>query len=846
MIEVITKPLGGKELKISIYEAKRYLSDRLVRGFNTIINPVTGVLVKLIGRIKDEVENICIEFRLPYIYNETMPINPNIEKMDIEIAHYIRKNEEIPNINRNSFAYLSIVSKLITLNIDLHYIQPRINGQPILQELPNPSDTHSFYIQKYTIVIQTMGTVYNDFLEDKDFIASIEEQIKILNDEIINENYTEELLLNINSLLNLCREKYDNVNGMENYYLYYMSNNRITLPPELESNDMILANKFFIIKESLTARMQELSYLMNKTVNMKNITSLNAIQSNTKSQYSSRSIKSRQSSNDIIKRKVINDYNIICVTNLNEIHPMYKSLKYKLIKICNTIVKREKCDLYESIVNNIRNSLMLRCVFYEFRNIDSNNVIASVYNLYKENPEFEDTFFLKYLYLNEYFNTIFINNEGKGPGVVLELFRLLMEELIKQQVFISYRKGERYFINPNFKVSRNFSKLTGIKSEKDIQHFYKFVGNLFAIFIIHNFGINFHLSHCILAHMIYKHEEITNEDYIGYAMMDFPVEYKGLIQILKKPDDAQYLGNFNDFYHIKDTDDEIKDTNYVEYLGRLSKQRLLKQLYSYKDSTKPDLQLYDRTYNRFMSMVDGFQPIRKILRSNKITIPMLDLLLTSKEINGETIGLLINRFIEVSQVNTSAEHKIASENMVKILKDNGKKFPYAVIGKAKSSNKETESKIFIEFIKKLLIFWTGNHSFNESYNYNIKLLKPEEFQTTGDINNILPKSHTCYQQIDIPTSYYNDFTKLYERIVQAVFGSSGFDFLGGNKNKNKNNKIGMPYIIKEVTEKGKTGYKVCKKATPKKCFSKAPLTKEKATKQRTAIILSEKGLSKKK
>ena len=67
----------------------------------------------------------------------------------------------------------------------------------------------------------------------------------------------------------------------------------------------------------------------------------------------------------------------------------------------------------------------------------------------------------------------------------------------------------------------------------------------------------------------------------------------------------------------------------------------------------------------------------------------------------------------------------------------------------------------------------------------------------------------------------------------------------GGKKKNRTIKQynqyfgGMPYIIKEVTEKKKKGYKVCKKDNPEKCFSKSPLPKERAEKQRTAIIISE-------
>lgn len=49
----------------------------------------------------------------------------------------------------------------------------------------------------------------------------------------------------------------------------------------------------------------------------------------------------------------------------------------------------------------------------------------------------------------------------------------------------------------------------------------------------------------------------------------------------------------------------------------------------------------------------------------------------------------------------------------------------------------------------------------------------------------------------------------------------------------------MPYIIRPAVEKGEEGFKVCKKENTRKCFSKHPLTKETAEKQRIAIIISE-------
>ena len=50
----------------------------------------------------------------------------------------------------------------------------------------------------------------------------------------------------------------------------------------------------------------------------------------------------------------------------------------------------------------------------------------------------------------------------------------------------------------------------------------------------------------------------------------------------------------------------------------------------------------------------------------------------------------------------------------------------------------------------------------------------------------------------------------------------------------------MPYKITPF----KSGYRVCKADKPSECYSNKPLTKTRAKAQRTAIVLSELGLSK--
>ena len=51
----------------------------------------------------------------------------------------------------------------------------------------------------------------------------------------------------------------------------------------------------------------------------------------------------------------------------------------------------------------------------------------------------------------------------------------------------------------------------------------------------------------------------------------------------------------------------------------------------------------------------------------------------------------------------------------------------------------------------------------------------------------------------------------------------------------------MPYELRRAQADGVKGWKVCKKdEKPAKCFSKKPLAKDVAVKQRVAIIIGEK------
>jgi hypothetical protein len=58
--------------------------------------------------------------------------------------------------------------------------------------------------------------------------------------------------------------------------------------------------------------------------------------------------------------------------------------------------------------------------------------------------------------------------------------------------------------------------------------------------------------------------------------------------------------------------------------------------------------------------------------------------------------------------------------------------------------------------------------------------------TDQDRQNLLPEAHTCYQRIDIPHTYYNNFETMYRKLVQATsMVEAGIGNYGGSKKMSK-------------------------------------------------------------
>lgn len=494
------------------------------------------------------------------------------------------------------------------------------------------------------------------------------------------------------------------------------------------------------------------------------------------------------------------DVEVGCVTALTGIQEPFKGFGNKLKKMCTAYSKqcgdltRIKSTLYQEVLRKSGNNIRV------FNNINPEYALAHVFRNWKQftAPDHRNMYMLFSVVNME---VRYAGQQGIGPGVRRSFVQRMLDEFTIYKIFISSSEEstQRYFINPMFTPDANFKRITGLRfnTEEDFVLFYRFIGHVLTFITMNDIGLKIKLSHTILAHMLYKHDEITDDDYIGYAMMDFPIEFNTFLNLMKNPDwiEASDL-TFNDTFPLKAVDESVTQDNYREYIRARYKYRYLHKIFS--DDQQPNA---PDVYERFKGMVKGMQTIRKYLRSQNVTISMLDKLITFGEMSQETIDALIANFTRNMDAREQNEQVTTiKDNFVRILRDNGEEFPYEAIGIERPDTQEKRKEEFYKFVDRLLMYWTSYRHFTPSFNYFVIVTRPENLDaarrtaqrralTQAERENLLPEAHTCFQRIDVPDTYYNNFEKLYLKLVQASgMVEAGVGNYGGSKSKKSKSK----------------------------------------------------------
>jgi hypothetical protein len=499
------------------------------------------------------------------------------------------------------------------------------------------------------------------------------------------------------------------------------------------------------------------------------------------------------------------DIKISCKDKYSNFRDKYKRLSNKLIRMCNMYSKEcaisDMAKVKEEISKKVSISTNMIGIFI---NVNNSKIAELFYNYYKFKSENREKFNLMFrvkLFMHsvKYFeikngNMNFL--QGIGIGVARDFYQGVIDELKTLKIFIKPSGSDRYFLNPYMDVNKIFKNVitsnpnpTAEINPLFVNHiihnntihyrdFYEFLGKLLSFFIFNDFGFNFRLSNGLLGKLLYKTDDITSEDLISYAAFDFSNEFNTTFANLMRGSNSQtdYIGsiglNFNDEIDIEDPknhqhilDHEINDYNFINYLELYSNEILNNP---YKNIERVGKTKLIKNIYYLQGFILGFKYMKHhVFNKAKPTIYILDQLLY-KNISLSDINMIISKLNEVMPriisrfPNKTVLYNTILEMFISILNDDGDTFPFSEIG---IDNKPDDYNVyFLQFIEKLIRFWTGFGYIDESLNY--------QFELKDSSINKLPQSHMCFATIDfyIVNNLPPTRDVFYKNLVKAVMG----------------------------------------------------------------------------
>ena len=279
-------------------------------------------------------------------------------------------------------------------------------------------------------------------------------------------------------------------------------------------------------------------------------------------------------------------------------------------------------------------------------------------------------------------------------------------------------------------------------------------------------------------------------DYITLLYFVDPEKYKALMSVTM--DQVEYLYLSFENTNLKkpslqpisqESDLDVTKDNYEKYL--LDRSILALDI---NDTKNGSLEY------KLLGFTDGFSSLIKKSIFEKISLYELRKTIEGETITKKLIAKLVNK-LEKKYPKPTKQQKW----FIELLKD-----PDNYPLEEKHQVKEEE---WLKFIKKLLEFMTGRAILDLEQNYVIGMAP-----NMG--KNELPKSHTCFNTIDLPEYESKDI--MYKKLKQAVFfAEEGTGFEGGKMRRRRRikqkirrrKKIRKHRGINQTTGKLKKGYK---------------------------------------
>jgi hypothetical protein len=420
------------------------------------------------------------------------------------------------------------------------------------------------------------------------------------------------------------------------------------------------------------------------------------------------------------------------------------------------------------------------------------NSIASLfgrYLLFNQDMRFNDNsdyYVANYILVPDESNNSFTLDRQLGidiGGLRRDFITSIINELFEKKIFIKSEDTNKYFLNPNFKMDKEFKFVVNdimpsFIDTNQYKLFYNFIGYLLTFLLVNKCGITHNISSYIIANFYTPDiSSLTDIDYVYFMFQDFPQFCNLIINLMKDPKNIEYTYiSFNDYYKLIATDKDITADNIQEYLILVSKFTMTKTILRKGIDITLDISQYD-TFIKYAENIHKWliagipMEIKTQLHSSDFNSNIINSYLVIPAMTYEIINDLIKNFRK-----TMGKKIETTYNQDK--KDVYVNFTNIFIKYILTYNSLHLSEIdYFIFITNLVRFWSGSSFFNNNEDYKIEI-------NYGLSIHHLPQSHTCFYTIDLPKydgpNNIEIGNIIYNKLYMAVTNvEQGIGFRGG-------------------------------------------------------------------
>ena len=488
------------------------------------------------------------------------------------------------------------------------------------------------------------------------------------------------------------------------------------------------------------------------------------------------------------------DIDIFCVNTFSDIDTKYKKFKNKMIRTCNDLKNNVTLMSDDKIANIIK-------TFHQNSNYSKQNIynitdyptiisliIAIASNektLLQISDKFINVINIKY---NEYLSFIPADGVDWG-GLRASFFNDAVNDLFKMKILIQAPNSTKYVFNPNFKFQDNhilmfiqyFTDIRDVDKvvEKITNILYAAIGKLFSFMILNNYKLPHHLSSFMLTNFKYKINKIKDHEHVSYALNDFPDVFNPILNLMKEdPENIESIGmEYNDMYEIQKNNNDgdlITSENLQQFVIDSAKHVNLNNCLP-KSHKGYDID-NSFMYEKFAEGIDN--DLRKLLQFNNISFGIIDKILTYEEMDDIQMAHLSDNITKnIKYIKNQQTFDQSNESNESDLKGEQYQKDYILYMNNILLNKDiglsdSEHK---EFIKKLLMFWTGFYYYKPEIEYKLLI----ELETKKGY----PVSHTCFNRIDIPR--YDTQKEFFQKLKESTEMSYNTFQIAGSKQRKK-------------------------------------------------------------